>query len=275
MDEKLLLADDSFYVHIQSCDEGFDYTIYDAATKHEIDGGIISVSDTSIDSIVNEIFIMHDIKAQSLKEVELSCLDVIEDINDSLLASELDDLNERYEDTFLEGTEDAYAIYQLKSSLDNVPLMFMNTQHLQENNLEINKDNYKMVYTGPLPKGVETEELLDQLYTKFNIDIPNDYIARSLSVSDILALRRSGNLSCHYVDSVGFKEIPDFIKKENYLKSAEMSMEDDYGMLDGIINNGSKESSLPEKKPSVLEKLQQESPAPKKGAPKKNIEREI
>lgn len=28
------------------------------------------------------------------------------------------------------------------------------------------------------------------------------------------------------------------LKPENYLKAAEMSMEDDYGMLDGIINNG-------------------------------------
>mgnify|MGYP000128669894 CR=1 FL=1 len=31
------------------------------------------------------------------------------------------------------------------------------------------------------------------------------------------------------------------LEKENYLKSAEMAMEDDYGMIDGIINNGPKE----------------------------------
>lgn len=45
-------------------------------------------------------------------------------------------------------------------------------------------------------------------------------------------------LSCHYVDSWGFKELPGFLKPENYLKNAEMAMEDDYGMIDGIINNG-------------------------------------
>ena len=45
-------------------------------------------------------------------------------------------------------------------------------------------------------------------------------------------------VSCHYVDSWGFKELPGFLKPENYLKNAEMAMEDDYGMIDGIINNG-------------------------------------
>ena len=60
----------------------------------------------------------------------------------------------------------------------------------------------------------------------------------SLSVSDIVALKQNGVVSCHYVDSWGFKELPGFLKPENYLKNAEMAMEDDYGMIDGIINNG-------------------------------------
>lgn len=50
--------------------------------------------------------------------------------------------------------------------------------------------------------------------------------------------------------------------KENYLKAAEMSMEDDYGMIDGIINNGPKEdktldAKAPERgeKSSIMDRL--------------------
>ncbi|MBR3126381.1 MAG: DUF4316 domain-containing protein, partial [Mogibacterium sp.] len=63
---------------------------------------------------------------------------------------------------------------------------------------------------------------------------PEDFRGHSLSVSDIVAIRQNGIVSCHYVDSIGFKELPDFLKPENYLKNAEMAMEDDYGMIDGI-----------------------------------------
>ena len=80
----------------------------------------------------------------------------------------------------------------------------------------------------------------------------------------VLKLRRK------YPDSFGFKELPEFIKPENYLKAAEMSMEDDYGMLDGIINNGPREE-----KRSVLEQLKEkaaETPAP---FPAKKDEREL
>ena len=64
----------------------------------------------------------------------------------------------------------------------------------------------------------------------------------------------------------------------NPLKNAEMSMEDDYGMIDGIINNGkapSKEESK-EKKPSVIEQLKnQPQQSRKKSTPKKNKEKEL
>ena len=50
------------------------------------------------------------------------------------------------------------------------------------------------------------------------------------------------------MDSVGFTAVPAFLP-ENYLKNAEMAIEDDYGMIDGIINNGPKEQ--PEVKPKA------------------------
>lgn len=70
-----------------------------------------------------------------------------------------------------------------------------------------------------------------------------DFHSPSLSVSDIVAVKRDGMVSCHYCDSVGFAEIPGFLP-DNPLKNAEMSMEDDYGMIDGIINNGAKEPTV-------------------------------
>ena len=58
-------------------------------------------------------------------------------------------------------------------------------------------------------------------------------------------------VSCHYVDSVGFADVPAFLP-ENYLKNAEMAMEDDYGMIDGYINNGPKEQpEVKEKAPDL------------------------
>ena len=67
-----------------------------------------------------------------------------------------------------------------------------------------------------------------------------DYHRPSLSVSDIVALKVDGVVSCHYVDSFGYKDVSEFIPPENYLKAAEMTIEDDYNMIDGIINNGTK-----------------------------------
>ena len=64
-----------------------------------------------------------------------------------------------------------------------------------------------------------------------------------MSVSDIVAIKQDGKVSCHYCDSVGFTEIPGFLP-DNPLKNAEMMLEDDYGMIDGIINNGPKEPTV-------------------------------
>ena len=84
------------------------------------------------------------------------------------------------------------------------------------------------------------------IYQRFNVDHPADFKGHSLSVSDIVALKQNGAVSCHYVDSIGFRELPNFLKPENYLKNAEMLLEDDYGMIDGIINNGPKQPTVTE-----------------------------
>ena len=95
------------------------------------------------------------------------------------------------------------------------------------------------------------------IYQRFNVDHPADFKGHSLSVSDIVALKQNGVVSCHYVDSIGFRELPNFLKPENYLKNVEMLLEDDYGMIDGIINNGQKhiEEKPTDHRPSVLEQI--------------------
>lgn len=171
---------------------------------------------------------------------------------------------------FLDSATDAYAILQLKAGDAARDREFMSYSYLQRKGMEPEIDHYEVVYASALPAHHNQTELLEGLYQKFNIDHPSDFTGHSLSVSDIVALRVNGVVSSHYVDSFGFKELPEFIKPENYLKYAEMSMEDDYGMIDGVINNGPKDE-----RKSVLEQLKEnvtEIPAP---WPPKKEEREL
>ena len=201
---------------------------------------------------------------------------------------------------FLDSATDQYAILQLRRIEDTVYERFSSMRELERMGLEPDIDHYEVVYTAPLLPYKDQNTMLEELYAKFNVSRPNDFTGHSLSVSDIVALRQNGVVSCHYVDSIGFQELPGFLKPENYLKAAEMSMEDDYGMIDGIINNGSKQPTVAnleaqvkagmsislmdlaeaahrEKKKSVLEQLKSQ-PAqerPHKTAPKKSAEKEL
>jgi len=156
---------------------------------------------------------------------------------------------------FLESTTDSYAILQLRYEDETAFERFESYAGLKRQGKEPDISHYEVVYTAPLPAHGSQVEALEGLYEKFNIDHPADFTGHSLSVSDIVALKVNGVVSSHYVDSIGFKEIPGFITPENYLKNAEMAMEDDYGMIDGIINNGPKEE-----KKSVLEQLKEKTP---------------
>lgn len=143
-----------------------------------------------------------------------------------------------YEKAFLDNPADSFAIYQLRDNDDTARLHYMNSEYLEKEGLSVQKENYAAVYAGNLDRRGDTQDKLNGLYETFNIRRPEDFRGHSLSVSDIVALKQNGVVSCHYVDSWGFKELPGFLKPENYLKNAEMAMEDDFGMIDGIINNG-------------------------------------
>ena len=205
------------------------------------------------------------------------------------------------EKLFLENPQDAFLIYQIRRGGELDAYRFMNYDYLQSKGITPEHDGYDAIYTGGLADYGDNKTNLDMIYQRFNVDHPADFKGHSLSVSDIVALKKDGVVSCHYVDSIGFRELPNFLKPENYLKNAEMLLEDDYGMIDGIINNGPKQPTVTEleeqvkagfsislmelaaanrregqeKKKSVLEQLKakaQEPPAPKT-APKRSAER--
>ena len=205
------------------------------------------------------------------------------------------------EKLFLENPQDAFLIYQIRRGGELDAYRFMNYDYLQSKGVTPERGGYDAIYTGGFMDYGNARTNLDMIYQRFNVDHPADFKGHSLSVSDIVALKQNGVVSCHYVDSIGFRELPNFLKPENYLKNAEMLLEDDYGMIDGIINNGPKQSTVADleaqvkagfsisltelaaashreqKKPSVLEKLRERTPeqAKNKTAPKRSAEREL
>lgn len=175
-------------------------------------------------------------------------------------------IRKKREQAFLESPDDTYAIYQLKRDDATTNIRFMNSDYLKSKGVEPQYENYELIYTGALTKDGSQMDKLEDLYRVFNIEHPQDFTGHSLSISDIVALKQAGVVSYHYVDSVGYKELHNFHNTDNYLKNAEMQMEDDYGMIDGVINNAPKEpvkAPVPKKeetkskKPSVLAKLRQ------------------
>ena len=186
-------------------------------------------------------------------------------IKDEVPPMNLELIKQKRERAFLESPGDAYAIYQQKRDDSTADIRFMNSEYLQKKGIEPQYENYELVYTGALTKDGSQIEKLEDLYRIFNVEHPQNFVGHSLSVSDIVALKQAGVVSYHYVDSIGYKELTNFRTNENYLKNAEMQMEDDFGMIDGIINNGPKEEPKPvkqaeetkSKKPSVLAKLRQ------------------
>jgi hypothetical protein len=115
--------------------------------------------------------------------------------------------------------ENKYGIYQIKDDLPeardfrSAPL-----KELEAHSLSVNRDNYTLVYTADLPGRVEflrdKTTALNNLFEKFNIDHPADYTGRSMSVGDVVVLRCNGDITAHFVDSVGFVELSSFTGDE-------------------------------------------------------------
>ena len=374
--ERLYTVDDNKYLHVQRCDEGIDYTLYDMETKKELDGGQLDSQVELISEATLEICKLHNIGNDApIRLADISVLGELQDAEvksweagsnietsgiqpeapvvpaemlpdspgqnrdepmpdpeismgtmqgfgytdeemlplskdralelaerdvtvyllygDNTEAMALDDREiiehdglfgiaredwdavkadipaRDIEKRFIQDPEDGILIYQLKDSAP-AALLFSPYNTLWE---VPNAESYKAVYTQPLYDGGSKGEVLEKAYEQFNIQLPPDFTGHSLSVSDVIAIKRGSEITYHYCDTIGFKELEQF-KPENYLKAAEMAMEDDYAMIDGIINNGARQEH--ENRPSVLEKLKS-LPAQeyKKTAPKHSAERDL
>ena len=403
--EALFLIDDATYLHIQPCDSGWDYTLYDAASMKELDGGQLDMPELSRMKAVLQICDDNDLDSTSLRHAPLSMIETLQEaayqqmqaeVGQMAASSQLPEAQEQAldeyptpdeqvstpdmqkygysydgmlpvtreraleldaagltvyvlhedntesmvfdpqeimdhgglfgvdreewekspqfhekvmerqehqqerEQAFLSQNRNCFAIYQVSRN-DPQNVRFMNLDWLESHDVSVDRSNYDLIYTAPLSESGTVPEQLEKLYQQFNLEKPVDFHSPSMSVSDIVAIKQDGKVSCHYCDSVGFTQIPGFLP-ENPLKNAEMAVEDDYGMIDGIINNGAKEPTVAEleqqarsgqpislmelaaathreereKKKSVMEQLKgQPKTEHKKTAPKKSAEREI
>ena len=382
--EALLLVDEATYLHVQSCDTGWDYTLYDAATRKQLDGGQLDAPELPLSTVALKICEIHDMGGQTIQYAPLNMIETLQeaavqqmqtaaqattpettmlpdapeqhldeypmpdpsltqddleqcgyldgdllplskerayelmaqdltvymvqqgenpamtfdtddlDAHDGIFAvtreeweespvfdaqvkARMDHQQER-EQAFLDHKGDCFAIYQVKHTDELRDIRYEGLEWIKSIGRTVQRDNYDLVYTAPLAPGDLKGSVLDNLEYRFNNEHPADYRHPSMSVSDIVAIKRDGKVSCHYCDSFGFAEVPGFLP-DNPLKNAEMAVEDDYGMIDGILNNGQRQPpqrELPEKRKSVVEQLKsQPKPKHKKAAPKKSAEREL
>ena len=125
------------------------------------------------------------------------------------IKQELAESEPNREALLLYGKENRFGIYQLKSTEETRDFRYMAMDYLEMKGIPVSKENYELVYTGELKEGMS----LDDIFTKFNIDHPADFTGHSLSVSDVVVLHQDGENTSHYVDSVGYREIPEFTKE--------------------------------------------------------------
>ena len=118
-------------------------------------------------------------------------------------AEDTETVEEKKDREFLNKREDCYAIYQIDGSGERVFYHFMGMDYVTESGSMIRRQDYRMVYSDVLLQ----EDTLDSLYEKFNLHHPEDYTGYSLSVSDIIVIRKGELTEAYYVDSIGFKRL--------------------------------------------------------------------
>ena len=146
---------------------------------------------------------------------------------------------QRAEKTLAERTKaqepdrDTFSIYQLKRGDETRDLRFEPYDRLTAAGHTVDPANYDLIYSAPLAPGTS----LEAIFTRFNIDHPKDFKGHSLPVSDVVVLHQNGQDTAHYVDSIGYRQTPEFLQPQNYLKHVEDIVEQNDNNFDGIINN--------------------------------------
>ena len=149
-----------------------------------------------------------------------------------------EDVRERAEQTLAQRSadqpeRDTFSIYQVPAGPQGRDFRYRPYEELQAAGLTVDRKNYELIYTAPL----DGKTTLEDIYRTFNADDrPAGFRGHSLSVSDVVVVNRGGKEEAHYCDSIGFTPVPEFMR-ESPIKTAEMSTEQNYNMIDGTLNN--------------------------------------
>jgi len=125
------------------------------------------------------------------------------------------------ESEIIHSREPMFGIYQVRDDIGAArDFRFVPMRELEALGLSVDRENYSLVYSAQLTERFlhgmlnDNDRTLERLYEKFNDSLPSDYSARSVSVSDVIVLQQGGEVTAHYVDSAGFKELPAFTGNE-------------------------------------------------------------
>lgn len=163
------------------------------------------------------------------------------------MKNELEESSANREAQLLYGKDNQFGIYQLKDTAEARDIRFMNMDYLESKGIDVARENYDLVYTAPLKDGTNLEDI----YTKFNIDHPADFKGHSLSVSDVVVLHQNGENTSHYVDSFGYREVPEFIQENVKEKSSIQQNQD----IEKDKAKGHREMTLEEVKDFVKQRF--------------------
>ncbi len=178
------------------------------------------------------------------------------------------------EQAFLDHGADCFAIYQVRNDDALRDIRFESLDWLKSKGRTVERDNYDLVYTAPLPASDGVDAALDQLWYQFNNEHPADFQHPSMSVSDIVALKRDGVVTCHYCDSFGFQQLPDFLTPKPTVAELEDQVKN--GQQISLMDLAGAVHREKGQKKSVVSQLKtQPQPGRKKTAPKKSAEKEI
>ena len=176
----------------------------------------------------------------SLETIRSTAAEIINSIDEHLQEIQKErDKEQAQKGTTIEAAEpdkDTFSIYQLKRGDETRDFRFEPYDRLAATGHTADRANYDLIYTAELTPGTSLEDI----YTRFNIDHPKDFKGHSLSVSDVVVLHQNGQDTAHYVDSSGYRQVPEFLQppeKENPLKHVEDTIEQNDNNFDGIINN--------------------------------------
>ena len=214
--EALYLVNDRIYLHVQQTDDGWDYTLYDKDSMRQIDGGVLesaAVEESPISRPLaaarTEIMELEGIKPETVVYADMAMLEKLQEAQIPIPAN--------YEKQFLESPGDMVAIYQLKPDAPH-GLRFERFDSLKEPPDQL---HYECTYALSANPDIPRDQLLEQQYMTFNAQRPEDFTGQSLSVSDIVALKRNGLISYHYCDWAGYKELDYFRPQDSYPPAVE------------------------------------------------------